>query len=444
MNGVKRRVLIATVVIFCSLTAIVSTAVALPPIQRTVLANGLTLLVSEEHSLPFITFLLLIKAGAKDDPGGQEGAADLTGSSLLLGAAGRTLKQINQDLDYMGAGISSGANKDFTTVSLRTMKKDIKKAFPIFMDVLTKPTFPTNELKKDISRVLGAIRSSEDQPGVVAERAFEKALYRGGPYAHPTEGTKESVARLTREGLNAFHKKYYHPNNSILVVAGDTDEKMMREYVIPMLEKWQKKPVAPPAVQTFPAWQKTTERIRKPVSQSNILIGNRAMSRDNPDYYAATVLNHIFGGGGLGSRLMEDIRNKRGLAYSVESFFDARKLPGSFQISLQTKTESTDQALNAVMEDVRRIRSEPVSNQELADAKSYLVGSFPQRLSSQSRIAAFFSQVEYYGLGLDYAEKYPTLINAVTAEDLVRIARAYILPEQFVVIVVTNTGTVGQ
>jgi zinc protease len=413
-------------------------AFALPPIQRIVLNNGLTLLVSEEHSLPFVTLLLLVKAGSKDDPGGQEGAADLTASALLLGAAGRTLKQINEDLDYMGANMTPGANKDYTTVSLRVLKEDLHQAFPIFMDVLTKPTFPSTELKKEISRVLGAIQSSEDQPGVVARKAFEKTLYRRSPYAHPTEGTKESVSRLNREILKQFHRSHYHPNNAILVVVGDADERTIKEYLSPMLAKWPRGAVPQKAKESRPAEIKETVKINRPVSQSNIVMGNGAMSRENPDYYVATVLNHILGGGGLGSRLMEDIRNKRGLAYSVESFFDARKLTGSFEILLQTKTASTEEAIRAVMENVERIRSERVSDRELEDARNYLVGSFPQKLSSQSRIASFFSQVEYYGLGLDYPEKYSRLINSVTRDDVLRVARSYLLPDKFVLVLVTD------
>jgi zinc protease len=437
----RRHVSLTSLVVCCCIAVTVTSAFAFTPVRRSVLDNGLTLLVSEEHSLPFVTILLLVKAGSKDDPAGQEGVADLTASALLLGAAGRTLNQISEDLDYMGADMGAGANKDYSTLSLRVLKKDIRSAFPIFMDVLMKPSFPPTELKKNISRVLGAIKSSEDRPGVVAERAFEKALYRGGPYAHPTEGTKESVSKLTRDTLKKFHINHYHPNNAIFVIVGDADERMVKEYLVPMLERWPRSIVPQRTAETELAGTKETIKINRPVSQSNIVMGNRAMSRDNPDYYAATVLNHIFGGGSLGSRLMDDIRNRKGLAYSVESFFDARKLLGSFQILLQTKTSSTEEAIRAVMENVERIRSEPVSEQELEDSKSYLVGNFPQKLSSQSRIASFLSQVEYYGLGLDYPEEYPRLIGSVTTEDVLRVARSYLLPENFVVVLVTDLNS---
>jgi zinc protease len=436
----RRRILLASLVASLCLAVTFGEALALPIIQRTILHNGLTLLVSEEHSLPFVTIMLVIKAGSKDDPVGHEGIAELTASALLLGASGRTMKKINEDLDYIGAHVGASANKDYTTLSLRALTKDLGSALPILLDVLTTPTFPSNELKKNIARALGAIQSSEDQPGAVAERAFDRTLYSGSPYGHPTEGTKESLGKLSREAVKRFHSKYYRPNNAILAIVGDVNEKTLEEFLIPNLEKWPKGVLPGTSGESRFPEKGETIRISKPVSQSNVIMGNGAISRDNPDYYAAMVLNHILGSGSLGSRLMEDIRNRRGLAYSVESSFDAGKLRGSFQILLQTKTSSTQEAINAVMENVERIRSELVSDLELADAKAFLVGSFPQKLNGQWRIASFMSQVEFYGLGVDYPQKYPGLIGSVTRDDVLRVAKSYLLPEKFVVVLVTNQG----
>ncbi|MGA2108290.1 MAG: pitrilysin family protein [Syntrophorhabdales bacterium] len=433
-----RRFLLSACLVVCSIAIFSGSAFSLPPIQRFVLDNGLVLLISEEHSLPFITFQFLVKTGSKDDPPGQEGLASLSASSLPLGCAGRTTQQIHEELDFMGAAISSGANEDYTAISLRALRKNVDRAFPIVMDILTVPTFPVQEVKKEISRTLGAIQSSEDQPGVVAEKAFEKALYNGGPYGHPAEGTRESVAKLNREMVSAFHRTYYYPNNTIVVVVGDVDDGLLKNEIRPMLEKWQRKAVPQWKGRTPSPGKGRTVKIDKPVTQSNIVIGSTGMSRDNPDYYAAQVMNYIFGGGSLSSRLMEDIRNKRGLAYSVSSYFQAQKHSGSFQVLLQTKTASTNESIAAVMEDAGLIRAELVSQAEIEDAKKYLVGSFPQRFGSQSKIASFFGQVEYYGLGLEYPKEYPSLINSVTREDVLRIARTYLNPDGFITVVVSD------
>jgi len=437
-----RRILLSLLLLVLSFV-ISGDVFGLPPIQRSTLANGLVLLVSEEHSLPFMTFHLLIRSGSKDDPQGKEGVAELTASSLLLGAAGRTHAQINEELDFMGAALNSGANKDYTSVTLRVLKKDLDRAFSVFMDVVTRPTFPDDELKKDITRTLAAIRSSEDRPGVVADKAFEKALHGNGPYGHPTEGTIESVSRLTREAVKAFHAAFYHPDNAILTIVGDVDEETVKKYVIPALEKWPPKPVPDRMASAKLPDRAETIKIDKPVAQANIIVGNAGISRDNPDYYGVVVMNHILGSGSLNSRLMEDIRNRRGLVYSVSSYFEALKYAGSFQVNLQTKNSSAKQAINAVTDHIQRIRSEPVAQKELDDAKKYLIGSFPQRLSTQSRIASFFSQVEYHGLGLDYPERYASLIGSVTTDTVLKVARAYLHPDTLIVVVVGNLKEAG-
>ena len=433
----RRRFAYACLVV-CSIAVFSGSAFCSPPVQRLVLDNGLVLLISEEHSLPFITFQFLVKAGSKDDPPGQEGLASLSASCLALGSAARTMEQIHEELDFMGAAISSGANKDYTAISLRVLTKDVGRAFPIVMDVLTRPIFPVADVKKEISRALGAIRSSEDQPGVVADRAFERALYGSGPYGHPTEGTTESVSKLNRELISAFHRTYYHPNNTILVIVGDVDDGLVKKDLRPLLEKWQRKAVPPWKGQAAPSGKGRALTIDKPVTQSNIVIGGTGMGRDNPDYYAAQVTNYIFGGGSLSSRLMADIRNKRGLAYSVESYFEAQKYAGSFQVLLQTKSASTNESISAVMEDANVMRSELVSPSEMEGAKKYLVGNFPQRFGGQSKIASFFGQVEYYGLGLGYPKEYPSLINSITRDDVLRVARTYLNPDGFITVVVSD------
>jgi zinc protease len=438
----KKSIIPGLIALICIL-GFAAGAFALPPVERTTLDNGLVLLVSKEHSLPFVTISLLVKAGSKDDPRGQEGVADLTATSLLFGAAGRTLLEINEELDYMGTAIGSGATKDYSTVSLCVLKKDIARAFPIFMDVVTRPTFPEKEVKKEIARTLGAIQASEDQPGVVAQKAFSKALHAGGPYSHPVEGVKESVMKLTNGVVRDFHRLNYHPNNAIIAVVGDVDQETLKGFIVPMLSKWPRGPEPRHGARAGFAAGGEVIRIAKPVTQSNIIIVNAGMSRDNPDYYAGLVANHILGGGGLTSRLMEDIRIRKGLAYSVASFFEGRKYPGSFQVLLQTKNRSASQAIEAARNEMTRLATEPVSERELAEAKDYLVGNFPQRFSTQARIAAFCTQREYYGLPLDYPEQYPSLIHRGTAGDGLRGARTYMRPESAITVVVADLDEAG-
>jgi zinc protease len=191
------------------------------------------------------------------------------------------------------------------------------------------------------------------------------------------------------------------------------------------------------------AKEKKTVKIDRAITQANIILGHSGVNRENPDYYALTVMNYILGGGGFASRLVEEIRNKRGLAYSVVSFFDPGKYPGSFQIVLQTKNSSAQQAISLSLQEMERIRKEQVSEKELEGAKKYLIGSFPLRLDTQGKLANFLTQVEYYGLGWDYPEKYPSLIRSVTREEVNRVAKKYLQPENYILVVVANLKEAG-
>ena len=416
---------------------------AMPPIQRTVLANQLVLLVCEEHSLPFVTFQLLIDSGSRRDPSGEEGLSHLTARGLLLGTSKRNVNAINEELDFMGASLNSSSSRDYATLSLRVLKKDLDKGFDLFMEVLTQPTFPEEEIQREVEKTLAAIQSAEDQPEVVAEKEFQKTLFLKSPYAHPVEGTKESVSRLTREAVLRFYRAYYHPNHSILTIVGDLTADEVKTKLLPHLEKWQMAKIPEASFITSFAKEQKTVKINRPITQANIILGHSGVSRENPDFYALTVMNYILGGGGFASRLVEQIRNKRGLAYSVASFFDPGKYPGSFQIVLQTKNSSAREAISLSLQQIELIQKEPVSEKELEGAKKYLIGSFPMRLDTQGKLANFLTQVEYYGLGLDYPEKYPSLINSVTREEVLRVARKYLHPENYILIVVANLKEAG-
>ena len=416
---------------------------AMPPVQRAVLSNRLVLLVSEERSLPFVTFQLLIDSGSWKDPSGEEGLSYLTARGLLLGTSKHTANQINEELDFMGASLNSSSGRDSAALTLRILKKDLDKGMDLFMEVLNQPTFPEEEIRREIEKTLATIQSEEDQPEQVAEKEFQKTLFLNSPYGHPVEGTKESVPKLTREGVIRFYRSCYHPHSAILTVVGDITDDEVKTKLVPRLEKWPTGEIPKLVFMTKFENEQKTVKLDRPITQANIILGNAGVSRENPDYYALTVMNYILGGGGFASRLVKEIRNKRGLAYSVASFFDAGKYPGSFQIALQTKNASAHEAIALSLQQMERIQKELVSETELEGAKKYLIGSFPMRLDTQGKLAGFLTQVEYYDLGLDYAKKYPVLIRSVTREDVLRVAKKYLHPKKYVLVIVANLKEAG-
>ncbi|MBA4418938.1 MAG: hypothetical protein C0392_13680 [Syntrophus sp. (in: bacteria)] len=432
------------IIALCSFIALPAQASeTLPVFQRMALPNGLILILKEEHSLPFVTMKLLVDGGPRKDPVQQEGVSHLTARSLLLGTSARTAQRINHDLDYTGAALVTSVDRDYMTLTLRVLKKDLEKGFGLFLDTLIEPVFPEDELKREIGRILAAIQSQEDNPGWIAETEFEKTLFLNTPYGHPVEGTKETLKGITRDQVIKFHRTFYHPNNAVLAVIGDITLEEIKTRLFPGLLKWQKGIVSENSFrQTYSKGPKAI-KIHRSVTQANITMGNEGISRSNPDYYAVMVMNYILGGGGFSSRLMEEIRNKRGFAYSATSAFESGKLPGDFQVTLQTKNASAREAINLAVKEMEKMRKGLVSEKELEGAKRYLIGSLPLRFDSQAKLASFIVHVEFYGLGLDYPRRYPALIGAVTREEIRRVAQTYIHPDKLITVIVGDLKEAG-
>lgn len=419
-------------------------ALAMAPVERMELPNGMVVLVSEEHSLPFVTFELLVDAGAWRDPPQGGGLANLTAESMLLGTQKRSLTEINEILDYTGTSLDVSCGWDSASFTLKVLKKELEQGFTIFTEILTMPAFPEEEIQREKAKILGSIQSEKDDPMEVARKRFREMLYLKSPYDHPLEGTEESAARLTREQVQGFYRTFYRPNVAILVVVGDITPQEVREKLIPRLSSWEKKEVPETTTVTEFAAGPLREVADRPITQANIVLGHGGIERKNPDYYAVSVMNRILGGGGFSSRLMESIRIRKGLAYSVSSQFSAYRYPGAFQLVLQTKNASASEAIRLAVEEMKRMGQEMVAEQELETAKKYLIGSFPLRLNTQSNLASFIAQAEYYQLGMDYPEKYPSFIGSVTREDVLRVARKYLHPEKAVLSIVGNAKEIGK
>jgi len=425
---------------FCVLTcAFVPSAEASgPAATRSTLPNGARLIVSEQHVLPMAVIEILVDAGARRDPRGKEGLANLTADLVTEGTRSRTASQIKESVDFIGAGLSTSADTDFAVLSLTVLSKDLDTGLALLTDVLLHPTFPEAEVARRREAALATIRTEEDNPGSVAQRAFVEAVFRGEPYGHPAIGTADSVRRLTRADIEAFYKQHYRPDGTIIVVAGDVAVADVEQRLQLALKEWTSRQTEAFEYPVASVARPETVRIEKPITQANIILGHRGVARDNPDYYALTVMNFILGGGGFTSRLLDNIRTKAGLAYSVASSFIAGKSPGSFQVSMQTKNESASDAIARTCAELERIRREPVGDEELSDAKLYLTGSFPLRLDSTAKIAGFLAQVEFFDLGADYADTYVQRINTVTKDDILRVAQQYVHPDELQLVVVAN------
>lgn len=440
-GSLARAMAIVCMTVLAGIGLLSAPAAALPPLERTVLPNGLVLLVCEERSVPSVSVQLIVGAGSRRDPVDKGGLALLTARSVLFGTKGMSFTDAQEELDFMGAELDSSAGADYAVFGLRVLKNDLGRGLEMLFRQAKKPIFPKGEIERERQRIRAAIQAAEEDPMTVADREFRGMLYEDFAYAHDVEGTDESMRRIGRKDIRDFYRRFYHPNNSIVVVVGDVSAAEAKSMLLPHVATWQAAPLPPEDFRGSYAEGPDERVLYRATTQASVVLGHRGVSRGDADYYTLTVMNYILGGGGFGSRLVEEVREKRGLAYSVGSGFVPRKLGGEFTVSLQTQNASARDAVGLVREQIERIREQPVAEEELQKAKRYLVGSFPMRLDSQAKLTNFLSQVEYYGIGLDYPDRYPAIVEAITRDDIQRVARTYLDPARLLVVIVGDIGT---
>jgi len=434
----KNKILFLLFILLALCCSMLSDAYALD-VKRNVLDNGLTLLVVERHNLPVVTVTLGIKAGSLIEPEDKSGLANMTAALLTEGTAKRTVRQISEEIEFVGGSLGASGGSDYITVHLSVLKKDLSLGFDLLSDIILNPVFPEDELRKKVKRIKGSLKAGEEDPGFVASKAFIKEVFGNHPYGRLVQGSEESLEMIRRDDLTAFHKSYYTPDNSIMSVVGDITADEVKALLEKHFSAWRSKGMKPPSLPEMPDVKKRhTVIIDKELTQANIMLGHLGVSRSDPDYYAVSVMNYILGGGGFASRLMQNVREEKGLAYDISSFFNANKTGGAFEVSLQTKNESANRAIEEILKEIIKIRSEPVSDRELSDAKAFLTGSFPMRIETGERIANFLVAVEYHGLGMGYVDEYPAYINSVTKEALLRVAKKYLDPENYILVVVAD------
>jgi zinc protease len=409
-----------------------------PKVEESTLPNGATLLISEQHNLPMVVVNVIIDAGARRDPTNLAGLANLTAQLLSEGTTTRSAAEIKEAIDFIGASLDAGASTDHASISLQVLREDLDVALELVVDVLLHPAFRSDELERRREAVLASIRAARDNPSEVAQRAFRRALYGSEPYGHAVAGEEETVPRIRRSDVEEFYRQFYRPEGAAVIVVGDIAAAEAREKVEKALHDWRGSSGSAFVYPTQARPDVRTVRIDKPVSQASIILGHRGVARDTPDFEAISVMNYILGLGGFSSRLMESIRTKAGLAYSVTSYFVLNKAPGSFRVEMQTKNESASDAIRLARAEVERIRTEPVSDEELNDAIRYLTGSYPLRLDSNSNILEYIGQTWLYDLGFDYADRYIERVKAVTKEDVLRVAKQYLHPDEFVEVIVAD------
>ncbi|MGH9768815.1 MAG: M16 family metallopeptidase [Blastocatellia bacterium] len=402
--------------------------VTLPKAYETKLGNGLQVIVLENHKLPTFTMQMFIKNGGLNDPANQPGAAQYTATMLREGTKTRTSKQIAEAIESLGASLNAnaGLSSPISAVSAGGLTENFDQIMELFSDVILNPSFPADDLNKLKNRAVAQLRFQRSQPGFLANEMFSKVMYGAHPAGRVTL-TGEQIKSITPETLKQFHAAQYKPNNAIFAIVGDVKP----AEVVAKLEK------------TFGAWQsgdapqlnlpKVNETgpskihlIDRPGSeQTNLILGNLAIERNDPDYYALDVMNQVLGGG-ASARLFLNLREDKGYTYGAYSSFTAAKYRGAFRASTEVQTDVTKGSMDELMYEFKRIRDEKTPADEFDRAKRTIVGSFALQLESPQSLLGNIVTQKIYNLPADYWDTYPQKIAAVTADDVQRAARKYL------------------
>jgi len=420
----------------------------LPDVQRRKLSNGLEVLVVEHHEVPVVAMNLVMKMGAAGDPADKAGLASLSADMLDEGTAKRSSLDISDQLARIGSSLSVNAGWDSTTASMRTLTRHLDSALEIYSDVITNPAFPDKELERLRLQRVTALRQQKDSPEAVAGLVFQTVLYgRNHPYGHPLAGDETSLASLTGADVRSFYETYYRPNNSALIIVGDVKP----DALVAKLEKafagWKSGHVPAVDVSAAPVQRDNAAiyLVDRPGSvQSVIQIGQVGVPRSSPDYFPLFVMNRILGGASS-ARINLNLREDKGYTYGAQSAFSFRRGAGPFTAAAPVQGFSTKESVMEFMKEIRGIRGEiPVTPAELEGAKQSIVRGFPRNFETPDQIAGNLELIVTYELPDTYFNSYIERVQAVTLEDINRVANRYLQPDRMAVVIVGDRRAVEQ
>jgi zinc protease len=402
--------------------------------RREVLENGIVLLRSENPDSPSVAIRGSFAAGSAREPAGKEGLAGFTARLLRRGTARRGAQEIAEAVESVGASFAVWGGTEEAGFSARCLGRDLPRVLEVLQEVLERPAFAESEIAKTRGEILTHLREQEDSTRVQAERAVMAALYPPGhPYSRFAVGTRESIQALGQDDFRDFHAALYAAPGMKVSIAGAYDADLVRS----ALERWFAGKAAPPPPRDWrvtPSGELSHARLPMPhKSQVDIIIGGPGIPRDHPDFFPLSMVNLILGSLGLMGRLGERVREQQGIAYYASCRAVSRLWAGEWLAAAGVAPQEVDRALAAILAEVERVRAEPVSDAELADAQDYLIGSLPLRMETNDGIAAYLLNSEYYSLGLDYIERYPGDVMAETPESLREAARRHMDPARFTV-----------
>jgi len=417
-----------------------------PVFERTTLPNGLTLIIAPTHSLPVVTVFAIVDAGAVTEPVGHEGVAQLTGRALNEGTPKYDGEALTDYLEQLGTSIGGGADWDSASLAMTVLSDNLDNAFVHFAEVLITPTFPAAAIERLKGERIAELMQIESEPRELADEKFDEYIYeRTSRFRLPLGGTKESVARLTRSEVTAFHRARFRPSTTTLIIVGDVDSGVATKMVEGALGAWTGDPAPKATANDRPVRNSRAVRIvrKEDAPQSEVRIGHVGVPRTHPDYFSITVMNAVMGGL-FSSRINLNLREAHGYTYGASSSFDWRREAGPFVVGTAVASDVTVPAIRETLKEIDRMRTEPISESELSLATSYLEGVFPIRYETTAAIASALAALTVYDLPADWYDSYRTRMSAVTVDDVLTAARAHVHPEALQIVIVGDTEAIRE
>ena len=418
--------------------------VRFPPYQFRTLPNGLQVIAVSHHEQPAISLRLLIRAGGAQDPPDKAGVATLAAALLDQGTTTKTAAQIASSVDSIGGLAGTAASSDWTSITSVVMKDSFAFGLELVSDLARNPKFAPEEIERQRQQILSGLRVGYEDPDYIAGMVFDRLVYGFHPYGKPDSGTPASIAGITRDDLVAYHKAWFGANNAILAIVGDISHEEAFAGAERTFGNWARaervaaKPVDPP-----PPTRRVVVIDRPGAVQTEIRVGNLGLPRNHKDFLALELAINILGGEG-GNRLHRILRSDRGLTYGASADVNALKDTGNILADTDTRSETTGEALRLIVDEFWRLQRQRVRDEELADAQAYLTGSFPLTIETPSAIAMQIISAVFYGLDLNELQTYRERVNAITPDDIQRVAAAYLRPDRLSIVLVGDESIFGK
>jgi zinc protease len=411
-----------------------------PPYSTRTLSNGLQVIAVSQNEQPAVSLRLLIRAGGALDPDDKPGVAALTAAVLDQGTTSRTAEQIATMIDSIGGVIGSGSGTDLSFIQSIVMKDSLNVALDLVSDIARNPAFTAEEVERQRQQMLSGMKVSYDDPEYLAGVVFDRLVYGFHPYGRPDAGTPQSLAAIARQDLVTFHKNWFGPNNAILAIVGDVSAEDAFAGAERAFGKWVKSDSnAVKAMELPPPTRRLVVIDRPGAVQTEIRVGHTGLPRKHPDYLALDLAIKILGGEG-GNRLHRVLRSERGLTYGASADTNALKDGGDIVAETDTRSDSTGEALRLIVDEMWRLQRQRVSERELADAQAYLTGSFPLTIETPSAIALQILNAVFYGLDLEELQTFRERVNAITVDDIQRVAKTYLHPDRLSIVLVGDAN----